>query len=420
MSTPTLTPPEAPASEQVSRDAEIIGLEKEYLLQNYSRYPLVLTKGKGCYVTDPAGNRYLDFIAGIGVNALGHAHPRIVKAIREQAGALIHTSNLYYNEFQGALAKKLAQVSGLQRIFFCNSGTEAMEGALKMVRAHGNKIDSGKIEIVSVDNSFHGRTLGALSITGQPKYRKDFEPLLSGVRFVPQGDAAALESAVNERTAGIVIEWIQGEGGIFPISTEYARKARELADRHNALLVFDEIQCGVGRPGKYFSYQLADPVVLPDVMVAAKPLACGLPLGAIVANERAAASIALGMHGSTFGGSALACRVALEFFDILEELLPSIERVGGYFRSVLGDLARKHSFVKEVRGRGLMIGMELDIPGKQLVLDAMAKGLLINCTHDTVLRFLPPYIITEKEVDIAVKTLGKLFAKQKTAGSAAL
>jgi len=371
-------------------------------------------------VYDLEGKRYLDFIAGIGVNALGHAHPRIVKVIRQQAALLIHCSNLYYHEFQGPLAKKLAQVSGLQRTFFCNSGTEAMEGALKMVRAHGNKIDPAKIEIVSVDNSFHGRTLGALSITGQPKYRKDFEPLLAGVRFVPQGDAAALESAVNERTAGIVIEWIQGEGGIFPISTEYARKARELADRHNALLIFDEIQCGVGRPGTYFSYQLADPVVLPDVMVAAKPLACGLPLGAIVANERAAASITLGMHGSTFGGSALACRVALEFFDILEELLPSIERVGGYFRSVLGDLARKHSFVKEVRGRGLMIGMELEIPGKQFVLDAMAKGLLINCTHDTVLRFLPPYIITEKEVDSAVKTLGKLFARQKTAGSAAL
>ena len=395
-------------------------LEREYLLQNYARYPLTLHRGKGAYVYDLEGKRYLDFIAGIGVNALGHAHPRIVKVIRQQAALLIHCSNLYYHEFQGPLAKKLAQVSGLQRTFFCNSGTEAMEGALKMVRAHGNKIDPAKIEIVSVDNSFHGRTLGALSITGQPKYRKDFEPLLAGVRFVPQGDAAALESAVNERTAGIVIEWTQGEGGIFPISTEYARKARELADRHNALLVFDEIQCGVGRPGKYFSYQLADPVVLPDVMVAAKPLACGLPLGAIVANERAAASIGAGMHGSTFGGSALACRVALEFFDILEELLPSIERVGGYFRSVLGDLARKHSFVKEVRGRGLMIGMELEIPGKQLVLDAMTKGLLINCTHDTVLRFLPPYIITEKEVDSAVKTLGKLFSKQKTAGSAAL
>ena len=404
----TAPPVEAPSASQ-----SVMNLEREYLLQNYARYPLVLRRGKGPYVYDLEGKRYLDFIAGIGVNALGHAHPRIVKLIRQQAATLIHCSNLYYHEYQGALAKKLAEISGLQRSFFCNSGTEAMEGALKMVRAHGNKISPEKIEILSMENSFHGRTLGALSVTGQPKYRKDFEPLLEGVKFLPQGDIAALENAVTERTAGIIVEWIQGEGGIFPISAEYARKARELADRHNALLVFDEIQCGVGRPGVYFSYQLTTPVVLPDVMVAAKPLACGLPLGALVANEKAAAAIGLGMHGSTFGGSALACRVALEFFDILDELMPSIERVGAYFRSALEDLARKHSFVKEVRGRGLMIGVELDIPGKQIVLDAMARGLLINCTHETVLRFLPPYIITEKEVDSAVKTLSRLFAKQK-------
>src|SRR2546430_1877662 len=374
--------------EASSPSPSIMDLEREYLLQNYARYPLTLHRGKGAYVYDMDGKRYLDFIAGIGVNALGHAHPRIVKVIRQQAALLIHCSNLYYHEYQGPLAKKLAEVSGLQRTFFCNSGTEAMEGALKMVRAHGNKIDSGKIEIVSMDNSFHGRTLGALSITGQPKYRKDFEPLLAGVRFVPQGDAAALESVVNERTAGIVIEWVQGEGGIFPISTEYARKARELADRHNALLVFDEIQCGVGRTGAYFGYQLAEPAVAPDILVAAKPLACGLPLGVIVANEKAASAIGPGMHGSTFGGGALACRVALEFFDVLEELLPSIERVGGYFRSRLEELGRKFSFVKEVRGRGLMVGIDLTIPGKQIVLDAMERGLLINCTHDTVLRFL--------------------------------
>ena len=404
----TAPPVEAPSASQ-----SVMDLEREYLLQNYARYPLVLRRGKGPYVYDLDGKRYLDFIAGIGVNALGHAHPRIVKLIRQQAATLIHCSNLYYHEYQGALAKKLAEVSGLQRSFFCNSGTEAMEGALKMVRAHGNKISPEKIEILSMENSFHGRTLGALSVTGQPKYRKDFEPLLEGVRFLPQGDIAALEGAVSDRTTGIIVEWIQGEGGIFPISAEYARKARELADRYNALLVFDEIQCGVGRPGTYFSYQLTSPVVLPDVMVAAKPLACGLPLGALVANEKAAAAIGLGMHGSTFGGSALACRVALEFFDILDELMPSIERVGAYFRSALEDLKRKHSFVKEVRGRGLMIGVELDIPGKQIVLDAMARGLLINCTHETVLRFLPPYIITEKEVDSAVKTLSRLFAAQK-------
>ena len=391
-------------------------LERQHLLQNYARYPLVLRRGRGPYVYDVDGKRYLDFIAGIGVNALGHAHPRILKVIRQQAAQLIHCSNLYYHEFQGALAKRLAAISGLQRSFFCNSGTEAMEGALKMVRSHGNKVDAGnKIEIISVENSFHGRTLGALSITGQAKYRKDFEPLLAGVKFIPQGDLAALESAVSDRTAGIVIEWIQGEGGIFPITPEYGRRARELADRHNALLIFDEIQCGVGRTGAYFAYQLAEPAVAPDVLVAAKPLACGLPMGVIVANEKAAAAIGPGMHGSTFGGGALACRVALEFFDVLEELLPSIERVGVYFRSKLEELGRKYSFVKEVRGRGLMVGMDLAIPGKQIVLDAMERGLLINCTHDTVLRFLPPYIVTEKEIDAAVKTISRLFAKQKPA-----
>jgi acetylornithine/N-succinyldiaminopimelate aminotransferase len=215
----------------------------------------------------------------------------------------------------------------------------------------------------------------------------------------------------------MVLEMIQGEGGIIPVSPEYVRRARELAGQYDALLVFDEIQCGVGRPGTYFAYQRTKPEVLPDIMVAAKPLACGLPLGVIVANEKAAAAIGPGMHGSTFGGGALACRVALEFFDILEGLLPSIQQVGGYFHLMLNELARKHSFVKEVRGFGLMIGVELDIPGKQMVLDAMAEGLLINCTHETVLRMLPPYIVTEREVDVALKVLGKIFAKQKGAAS---
>ena len=391
----------------------VIELEGEFLLQNYSRYPLVVRRGKGCYVYDADGKRYLDLIAGIGVNALGHAHPRILSVIREQAGLLIHCSNLYYHEYQGPLAKRLAQISGLQRSFFCNSGTEAMEGALKMIRAHGGKISPEKHHIVSLDNSFHGRTLGALSVTGQEKYRRDFEPLLAGVRFIPPNDLAALEQAVSDHTAGIVLEWIQGEGGIYPLHADYVRKARELAHRYNALLVFDEIQCGVGRPGRYFAYHLAEPVILPDIMVAAKPLACGLPLGVIVANEKAAAAIGPGMHGSTFGGGALACRVALEFLDILEGLLPSIYRLGGDFRMQLSELTRHHGFIKEVRGFGLMIGVELDLPGKQIVQDAMAEGLLINCTHETVLRFLPPYIITEQEIDRAVKLLAKLFKHVK-------
>jgi len=403
----------APPSGVVNSAQSVIDLEREYVLQNYARYPLVLARGKGCHVYDLEGRRYLDFITGIGVNALGHAHPRIVQVIREQAGLLIHSSNLYYHQYQAPLAKRLVGASGLARAFFANTGTEAIEGALKMVRAHGRAIGEEKYEIISLENSFHGRTLGALSVTGQDKYRKDFEPLLAGVKFIPANDIAALEAAFSDRTAGIVLEMIQGEGGINPLTHEFAARARELADRYNALLVADEIQCGVGRPGTYFAYQRATPVILPDIVAVAKPLACGIPLGAIVANEKAAAAIKSGMHGTTFGGGALSCRVALEFLDVLDGLLPSIQRVGGYFHVVLNDLARKHSFVKEVRGFGLMLGVELTIPGKQLVLDAMAEGLLINCTHETVLRFLPAYIVTEKDVDQAVKILAKLFAKVK-------
>jgi acetylornithine/N-succinyldiaminopimelate aminotransferase len=389
---------------------EIKAREQQYLLQNYARYPLALHRGKGCYVYDLDGNRYLDLISGIGVNSLGYAHPRITKVIRQQAGLLLHTSNLYYHEFQGKLAERIAKASSLARCFFCNSGTEAMEGALKMIKAHGNAIRPSKYEIISLDNSFHGRSLGALSVTGQPKYRQDFEPLLPGVTFVHRNDTQGLEEAFNENTAGIVMEFIQGEGGIYPLSERFVRRARELADRHNALMVFDEIQCGVGRPGTYFGYQLLEPAVVPDIMIAAKPMACGIPLGVIAVNEKAATSIKPGMHGSTYGGGPFACRVALEFFDVLDELLPSIQNVGGYFRMRLTDLARRYSFIQEVRGHGLMIGVELGFSGKQLVLDGMKDGLLFNCTHDTVLRFLPPYILSEQDVDRAVAVLEKLFA----------
>lgn len=397
--------------ENQSVASQVMELERQYLLQNYSRYPIVVRRGKGCYVYDSEGKRYLDLIAGIGVSALGHSHPRILRVIRNQAALLLHCSNLYYHEYQGPLAKRLAEISGLQRSFFCNSGTEAIEGAMKMALAHGTRISPDKYEIISLDNSFHGRTLGALSITGQSKYRADFGPLLPGVKFVERNDIAALEQAAGPRTAGIVLEWVQGEGGIYPLSAEFARRARELANEHNALLILDEIQCGVGRPGKYFAYQLAEPAIEPDVVVAAKPLAAGLPLGAIIANEKAAAAIGPGMHGTTFGGGPLACRVALEALDIIGEQLLHIHHVGGCFRMELHELMRHFSFIKEVRGFGLMIGMELDVPGKQIVLDGMAEGLLFNCTHDTVLRFLPPYIITEQEVDRAVKVLTRLLKK---------
>jgi len=400
----------APVQEQ-SLAAQVMDLERQYLVQNYSRYPLVLRRGKGCYVYDVNGKRYLDLISGIGVNALGHAHPRILRVIRSQAALMLHSSNLYYHEYQGPLAKRLAEASGLARAFFSNSGTEAVEGSLKMALARGRAINPEKVEIISLDNSFHGRTLGALAITGQAKYREPFGTLLSGVRFVPRNDISALEQAASSRTAAIVLEWIQGEGGIYPLQAEFARRARQLADEHDALLIFDEIQCGIGRTGKFFAYQLTEPPVLPDVAVAAKPLAAGLPLGVILANEKAAAALGAGMHGSTFGGGPLACRVALEALDIIEEKLLHIHHVGGCFRMELQDLARHFSFIKEVRGFGLMIGMELDVPGRQIVLDGMAEGLLFNCTHETVLRFLPPYIITEQEIDRAVKTLSKVLKK---------
>lgn len=398
---------------ELSLRDEVMGLERSYLLQNYARYPLVLTRGKGPYVWDTEGKKYLDFITGIGVNALGHAHPRLLKAIKDQVGTLIHTSNLYYHEYQGKVAEKIAQTSGLQRVFFCNSGTEATEGAMKMLRSHGRHIHPDKYEIISLENSFHGRTFGALSITGQHKYRKDFEPLLPGVRFVRGNDVTALEETFSDRTCGIIVEGIQGEGGINHISEDFVRRARELCDKYDALYVADEIQCGVGRPGVYYSYQLFDPVVMPDIMIAAKPLGCGIPMGLVAANERAAKSIAPGMHGSTFGGNALACRVALEFFEMMPELLPKIRETGAYFRVKLDELARKHSFIKEVRGAGLMVGVELTAPGKQIVLDAMANGLLLNCTHDVVLRFLPPYTIGEREVDQAIRILAKVMKNFK-------
>jgi acetylornithine/N-succinyldiaminopimelate aminotransferase len=398
---------------QTATIATPVDLEKQYLLQNYARFPVVLQRGKGVYVYDTSGKRYLDLIAGIGVNSLGYAHPRITKVIREQAGRLIHTSNLYYHEYTGPLAERFCRLSGLDRAFFCNSGTEAIEGALKMAKAHGHKISPDKFELVALDNSFHGRTIGALSITGQENYRRDFEPLIPGVHFVMRNDCTALEQIVGGRTAAIVLELVQGEGGIFPLTGEYVRKARELADRHNALLIFDEIQCGVGRTGTYFAYQQFDPPVMPDITVTAKPMGCGIPIGCLAANEKAAATLPPGSHGTTFGGNPLACRVALEFFDVMEGLLPQITNVGSYFRMKLTELSKRYSFIKEVRGAGLMIGVDLEFPGKPVVMDALAEGLLINCTHEFTLRALPPYIFTEQDVDRAIAALNRVFKKTK-------
>lgn len=398
---------------------EVMELERQYLLQNYARYPLVLKRGRGCWLYDTAGKRYLDLISGIGVNSLGYAHPRIVRVIREQAALLIHSSNLYYHEYQGPLARTICETSGMQRVFFCNSGTEAIEAAIKIARAYGRSIHPEKTEIIAFENSFHGRTMGALSITGQPKYREPFEPLLPAARILSPCDGAALEAAVGERTAAIFVEPIQGEGGVRPMSADWLRLLRRLADRSGALLVFDEIQCGIGRPGVYHAYQLHQPPVMPDIVTLAKPIAAGLPLGAIACTEKAAAAIGPGMHGTTFGGGALACRVALEFYDILKELLPQMRRVSEFFFAGLRQLQRDFSFIREVRGAGLMIGVELDFPCKHLVQAGIEKGLLFNVTHDTVIRMLPPYILTEKEASRALAGLRKVFRTASPAAGAA-
>jgi acetylornithine/N-succinyldiaminopimelate aminotransferase len=406
----------ATGSAETKAPPNVMDLEQQYILQNYARYPLLIQSGKGAAVYDDQRRRYVDFISGIGVNALGHAHPRIVKVVREQVGRLVHCSNLYYHPYQGPLAARLAEISGLQRVFFANSGAEAMEGALKIARAFGVRQDPAKHEIVALENSFHGRTLGALSITGQAAYRRDFEPLLPGARFVPANDTGALEQAVGERTAAVVLEPILGEGGVIPLHRQFAEKAVELARRYNALLIFDEIQCGLGRTGAYFAFHLWNqephrPLISPDVLVAAKPLGCGFPIGAIVATEQAASAIGSGMHGSTFGGGALICRVALEFLDILADLLPAIRENGRYFRRRLQALVEKYEFVREVRGEGLMLGLELAVPARPFVVEALQRGFLINATHDTVLRFLPPYIIEQKDMNRLVETLDRMFAK---------
>jgi len=394
---------------------EIVERERRYLLNTYARYPMAIARGKGVYVYDVEGKRYLDFLSGLGVNALGHAHPRIVKAIREQAAKAIHVSNLYYNEYQGLLAEKLCTLSGMDRAFFSNSGTEAIEGALKLVRAAGHATGGAeKCVVIALDNSFHGRTMGALALTGQPKYRKDFDPMLEGVRFVARNDEAALRTAMDGPVCAMVLEPIQGEGGIQETSPEFLRACRDLCDQRHAALIFDEIQCGLGRTGRLFAFEHFG--VTPDVVCIAKPLAAGLPLGAFLAKEKFAQHITPGKHGTTFGGGPLTCRVALEYLAIIEEenLLERVRRVGAYFTAKLGELVAKFDIATEVRGVGAIQALQLSIPGKPILEGALANGLLINVTQDTVLRFLPPFLFEEKHVDQAIRILRKqLAAAQK-------
>jgi predicted acetylornithine/succinylornithine family transaminase len=398
---------------------QIAERERQFLLRTYNRYPVVLTRGKGVFLYDIEGKRYLDFVSGLGVNALGHAHPRIVKAIREQAAKLVHVSNLYYHEYQGPLAEKLCQLSGLNRAFFSNSGTEAIEGSIKLARLAGHRAGgAAKCRLVALEGSYHGRTFGALSLTGQDKHRKGFEPMLEGVTFVKQNDVEGLRAAVNENTCAMVLEPIFGEGGIYECSTEFLQECRALADRHRAALIFDEIQCGLGRTGTIFAFQNFG--VTPDIVAIAKPIAAGLPLGAFIAKEELASAISPGQHGTTFGGGPLACRVALEFLAIVEDekLLENVNKVGAYLREELLGLVKKCPAAKEVRGRGFIQGIELDIPARPIVDAGLAEGVLFNSTQDTVVRFLPPFLLEEKHVDKGIRVLKKLLGKKRAAAAA--
>ena len=403
---------------------QIAERERHFLLQTYNRYPLVLARGKGVFLYDIDGKKYLDFVSGLGVNALGHAHPRIVKAIREQAAKLVHVSNLYYHEYQGPLAEKLCSLaagsSGQKfRAFFSNSGTEAIEGSIKLARLAGHRVGGeAKCRLVALEGSYHGRTFGALSLTGQDKHRKGFEPLLEDVTFVKRNDVEGLRNAVNDSTCAIVLEPIFGEGGIFECSVEFLQECRALADKHKAALIFDEIQCGLGRTGTIFAFQSFG--VTPDIVAIAKPIAAGLPLGAFIAKEEFATAISPGQHGTTFGGGPLACRVALEFLSIVEDekLLENVNKVGAYLRQQLEEVVQKRSAAKTVRGRGFIQGIQLDIPARPIVDAGLAEGVLFNSTQDTVVRFLPPFLLEEKHVDKGIRVLKKLLGKKHQAAAA--
>ncbi len=391
------------------RDAE------QHLMKTYRRPPVVFVRGKGCYLYDSAGNAYLDFLGGIAVNALGYSHPRMVRVIQREAKHAVHFSNLFHSSFQGPLAKKLAQWSGLDRVFFTNSGTEAVEGALKLARAYAKKNANStarpKTKILALENSFHGRTFGAVSVTYPAKYREPFEPLVPGAEFVRFNDVADLHAKFTSDVCAIIMEPIQGEGGITAVSEEFWNAARKLATANGAALIADEIQCGLGRTGRHFAYQ--EFAEKPDIVTVAKPLAGGLPLGAVIASEKFAEAFTAGIHGTTFGGGPLVCAAALEFLKIVEEegLLKNVRERSAEIISGLKDLQTRFDFIREVRGEGLILGLDLSIEGAPIVEEAMRQRLIINCTHEHILRFLPPFIIRKKDVQEFLRTFTKVLEK---------
>jgi len=407
------------AKQNVSAE-QAIRLAGRYLMNTYRRPPVVFVRGRGCYLYDHRGRKYLDFLGGLAVNALGYSHPRLSRVIRRESARAVHLSNLFHHLYQGPLARKLAEWSGLERVFFTNSGTEAIEGAIKLARLAAHKRGTeGKTRILALENSFHGRTFGALSITHPSKYREPFAPLVPGVEFVRFNDVADLEAKFDDSVCAIVIEPIQGEGGIFPVSTPFWTRARDLASHYGAALIADEIQSGLGRTGRAFAYQRH--TGLPDIVVVAKPLAGGLPLGAIVARESLAESFSPGLHGSTFGGGPLACAVALEFLSVVEDdnLLENVRERGSQLRAELTRIAADVDFIREVRGEGLICGIELSVEGKPYAEAAFREGLIINCTHERVLRLLPPFIVTEHQVREFAQRFRRVLTKTKRPSSVA-
>jgi acetylornithine aminotransferase/acetylornithine/N-succinyldiaminopimelate aminotransferase len=404
---------------------QIRAAESRLLLSTYDRNPILFVAGEGVHIIDENGTKYLDLLSGIGVNALGYSHPVIEQAIAEQSRKLIHTSNLYYHEGQAELALRLTERTGLDRVFFSNTGTEAWEGALKLARAYaGLQRAAGKqigTKFLALEQSFHGRTYGSMSTTYKEKYREPFAPVVPGIEFVRFNDIADLRAKFSTEVCAILVEAIQGEGGVRPLTQDFFAEARALATSTGALLIVDEIQSGMGRTGKWCAYQHYG--IQPDVTTLAKPLAGGIPLGAVLCTEEVSHAIHAGMHGTTFGGGPLACAVAIAVIDYIEKenLLAHATEVGDYFQSQLRSLASRHSAIVEVRGKGLMLAAELDSAdlAKLTVAEMLKRRILINCTSDTVLRFLPPYNIERAHVDTAIAALDEIFTEHAAAQTAA-
>jgi acetylornithine/N-succinyldiaminopimelate aminotransferase len=380
--------------------AQWIARGEKHIATTYCRYPLVAVRGKGCWLWDADGRSYLDFLAGVAVNNLGHCHPKVVAALQQQAATLLHCSNYYHIPSQIELAELLCAQSFGDRVFFCNSGAEANEAALKLARKYSaERHGENRYEVITAQASFHGRTIGTISATGQDKVKTGFAPMLAGFRYVPFGDAGALEAAVTSNTCAVLLEPIQGEGGINVPAAGYLQQVREICNRHGLLLIYDEVQAGCGRTGRLFAYQHDN--VPPDIMTLAKALAGGPPIGAMIATEKVAASFGPGSHGSTFGGNPLMTSAALAAMRVLLEdgVLDNCRAMGDYLNGRLLEMRERYDFIKEVRGRGLMLGMELTVPGAEIVSEALRRGLLLNCTVGNVLRFVPPLIVTREELD---------------------